>query len=47
MNTTTRKSIRKIVNIRLEIARLMGYANYADYKLKHTMAKTPARVYNC
>ena len=35
--------IRKIVNIRLEIARLMGYANYADYK--HTMAKTPARVY--
>lgn len=34
--------IRKIVNIRLEIARLMGYANY---KLKHTMAKTPARVY--
>ena len=37
--------IRKIVNIRLEIARLMGYANYADYKLKHTMAKTPARVY--
>lgn len=37
--------IRKIVNIRLEIAKLMGYANYADYKLKHTMAKTPARVY--
>lgn len=37
--------IRKIVNIRLEIANLMGHANYADYKLKHTMAKTPARVY--
>ena len=37
--------IRKIVNIRLEIAKLMGYTNYADYKLKHTMAKTPARVY--
>ena len=37
--------IREIVNIRLEIARLMGYTNYADYKLKHTMAKTPARVY--
>ena len=32
--------IREIVNIRLEIARLMGYT-----KLKHTMAKTPARVY--
>lgn len=37
--------IRKIVNIRLEIARLMGFTNYADYKLKHTMAKTPARIY--
>ena len=37
--------IREIVNIRLEIARLMGYTNNDDYKLKHTMAKTPARVY--
>lgn len=37
--------IRKIVTIRLEIARLMGYKNYAEYKLKHTMAKTPDRVY--
>lgn len=37
--------IRKIVNIRLEIARLMGCADYAEYKLRHTMAKTPARVY--
>ena len=37
--------IRKIVNIRLEIAQLMGHINYADYKLKQTMAKTPARVY--
>ena len=37
--------IRKIVNIRLEIAHLMGYSTYADYQLKHTMAKTPTRVY--
>ena len=37
--------IRKIVNIRLEIAKLLGYTNYAEYKLKHTMAKTPTRVY--
>ena len=37
--------IRKIVNIRLEIGKLMGETNYASYKLKHTMAKTPARVY--
>ncbi|RHJ85459.1 M3 family metallopeptidase [Parabacteroides sp. AM08-6] len=37
--------IRKIVNIRLQIAHLMGYSNYAEYKLRHTMAKTPAHVY--
>lgn len=37
--------IRKIVNIRLEIARLMGYNTYAEYSLKHTMAKAPANVY--
>ena len=37
--------IRKIVNIRLEIAKLLGHKNYAEYKLKHTMAKTPMRVY--
>lgn len=37
--------IRKIVNIRLDIARLMGYNTYAEYSLKHTMAKTPANVY--
>lgn len=38
--------IRQIVNIRLEIARLMGYNTYAEYSLKHTMAKNPATVYN-
>nr|WP_129732234.1 M3 family metallopeptidase [Parabacteroides goldsteinii] len=38
--------IRQIVNIRLEIARLMGYTTYAEYSLKHTMAKNPATVYN-
>lgn len=38
--------IRQIVNIRLEIARLMGYNTYAEYSLKHTMAKKPATVYN-
>lgn len=37
--------IRKIVNIRLQIARLMGCSDYAGYKLKHTMAQTPAHVY--
>lgn len=38
--------IHQIINIRLEIARLMGYNTYAEYSLKHTMAKNPATVYN-
>lgn len=37
--------IRKIVNIRLEIAQLMGSRFYAQHALKHTMAKTSAHVY--
>lgn len=37
--------IRKIVNIRLEIAHLMGNQNYAGYILKHTMAKKSVNVY--
>lgn len=41
-----REIIKKIVNIRLEIARLMGHKNYAEYVLEHKMAKTPANVYN-
>lgn len=37
--------LRDIANTRLEIARLMGEKTYADYKLRHTMAQTPAAVY--
>lgn len=37
--------VRQIVNIRLEIARLMGHKDYAEYALEHTMAKTPDHVY--
>jgi peptidyl-dipeptidase Dcp len=37
--------IRRIVNIRLDIARLIGYSNYAGYVLHHTMAKNPENVY--
>lgn len=33
-----------IANVRLEIARLMGKKNFAEYKLQNTMAKTPEAV---
>ena len=38
--------LRDIANTRLELARLMGFKTFADYKLQHTMAETPANVYN-
>ena len=38
--------LRDITNTRLEIARLMGCKTFADYKLQHTMAQTPASVYD-
>ena len=37
--------IKRIVNIRLEIARLMGFNNYADYSLEHKMARSASNVY--
>jgi len=37
--------LRDIANTRLEMAHLMGCKTYAEYKLQHTMAGTPARVY--
>lgn len=36
--------LKDIANIRLEIAKLMGKENFAQYKLQHTMAATPERV---
>ena len=37
--------LRDIANTRLEIAQLMGCKSFAEYKLQHTMAQTPANVY--
>lgn len=37
--------VRKIVNVRLEIAKLMGNRNYAEYRLQNTMAKNQENVY--
>ena len=40
----TRKSIVRIAQIRAEKAKLMGFANYAVWKLQDQMAKTPEAV---
>lgn len=40
------QTVVKIVNTRLEIARLMGYANYADYVLEQRMASNQVNVFN-
>ena len=36
---------RKLVNLRMELAQLLGYENYATYVLKNRMAQTPQKVY--
>jgi peptidyl-dipeptidase Dcp len=36
--------LKDISNIRLEIARIMGKKNFAEYQLQETMAKTPEAV---
>ena len=36
---------QRLVNLRREIAQLLGYDTYADYVLKHRMASTVANVY--
>lgn len=38
-------NITKIVNLRLQIANLLGYNSYADYVLKNRMAKNKDAVY--
>ncbi|TGX83027.1 M3 family peptidase [Palleniella muris] len=37
---------KRLVNLRREIAQLLGYETYADYVLKHRMATSVANVYN-
>lgn len=36
--------LKDIANVRLEIARIMGKRNFAEYQLQNTMAKTPETV---
>ncbi len=40
-----RENVRKIVNLRLEIARLLGYDTYSEYVLKNRMAKNDEAVF--
>ena len=39
------QNVRKLVAMRLEMAKLLGYENYADYALERRMAMNPAGVY--
>lgn len=41
-----RENIREIVNIRLRIANLLGYPDYATFSLRNKMAKNKEGVYN-
>jgi len=40
-----KKNIAKIINLRIQRAKLLGFNNYAAYVLEETMAKTPDNVY--
>ncbi|MDR1676097.1 MAG: M3 family metallopeptidase [Tannerella sp.] len=40
-----RENVKKIVRIRMEIAQLLGYKNYAEYELKNKMAGKVENVY--
>ncbi len=39
------ENVQKIVNLRLEIARLLGYKSYAEYSLRNSMAKNETAVF--
>ena len=36
---------RRLVNLRREMAQLLGYGTFADYVMKHRMATTVGNVY--
>lgn len=39
------ENVKRIVELRLEMAKLLGYTNYADYVLERRMAMNPLEVY--
>lgn len=38
------KNIKEIVSLRLELSKLLGFTNYAEYVLEERMAQTPEKV---
>lgn len=38
--------MKEIADLRRRLAKLLGYENFATYRLEHSMAETPANVYN-
>ena len=38
--------VKEIANTRLELAQLLGYSTFANYRLQYSMAKSPESVYN-
>ncbi len=40
------ENVRKIANLRLQMAKLLGHKSYADYSLVHRMAENKANVYD-
>ncbi len=43
--TCNKAQVYKIAQLRYEIAKLLGYSSYADYRLSTKMAGNPSRVY--
>lgn len=41
-----RDIVRELVNVRLEMAQILGFKDYASYVLEHRMAKSKEGVYN-
>ena len=41
-----RENVKKIANVRLKIANLLGHKTYADYVLVHRMAENKDNVYD-
>src|SRR6185295_17040973 len=42
----TNATIAEIVKLRADRARLLGYANHAEWRMQDTMAKNPANAMN-